>query len=478
MPDSQKKSILSSIWDWLTTYFGGNSTGVRNWLTITALASLGIMSIFGGMLGLTFASPLFFGLLIGFGAIMAAGIVGTLVSGIFSLYNDYQEYKKQPGSDKNYLLDLLGRLWQWIQDHPICTLALALALFIMIYFIISALLPGAIIIATPAMLLISHALGGLNLTFIACAMYAFTWSSMMIFCDMISRSWDFVFGNDFSKLWNSLFPNNTKNTNSEQDAGQKSELSNTTALPSKQGILDFARPLTQLENNTATLKPGEMVRYNPTIKVLTEITENSNEPGSYNRKFVNGPIEQITFICRPNKSPCNLSDFSSYLLIAYNQASKEYFFLNISQEQAKDLGVCQRFFQQFSGTNQDAKFDVLFFKVDPLFDASENQIIPAKNRASFIDEKDLFDQDKTPLRTTQQRINEEEGNQVTSTGLVHMRSQATKVSFTLCDKQLTKFSRLHTHPKPSREKYRVWDIENNEEPKKQPTSIPSPEKKS
>lgn len=114
-------------------------------------------------------------------------------------------------------------------DHPICTLGLALALFIMVYFIISALLPGAIIIATPAMLLISHALGGLNLTFIACAMYAFAWSSMMIFCDMISRSWNFFFGDDFSKLWNWLFPNNIKNTNTNQDEAQESELSDSTA---------------------------------------------------------------------------------------------------------------------------------------------------------------------------------------------------------------------------------------------------------
>ena len=98
MPDNPKKSQTR---EFLTTYFGGDSTGVRNWLVVTAILTTILITLFIG-LGTTIGSPLYFGLLIGFGALTAASIISTLVSGIFSLYDDYQQYKNKPGLNKNY----------------------------------------------------------------------------------------------------------------------------------------------------------------------------------------------------------------------------------------------------------------------------------------------------------------------------------------------------------------------------------------
>lgn len=248
---------------------------------------------------------------------------------------------------------------------------------------------------------------------------------------------------------------------------------------SPQKASKFANLLVYRKNNIDTLivNVGEIVRYNPTTKTLTEITESTT--GSYSHKFVNKKIDRISFKCQAERNP------SGYLLIAYNQTSKEYFFLNIPFVKAQDdPNICQRFFQTFSGVNQDAKFDVLFFGVAPIkfdgtnitFDPLPNQIMPEKNIASFTNEKELIDQEKTPLRTTLQRINKEEGNQVTEIGVTYMRGRgsATQVSFTLRDRQLTKFSGLHKTP--SREQYLVWEIEKNQE--QQPTTNPSLEKKS
>lgn len=149
MPDSQTKSQL---WEFLTTYFAGNSTGVRNWLVFTSCFTFITLLVFIGFLGLTIGSPLFFGLLIGFGALMTVGIIGSLVSGIFALYNDYQAYKSQPGLDKIYWFNLAKRLWEWAKTHPFTTFLFVLSLGVFLYGIGSLVILGAAAVAAPAVL--------------------------------------------------------------------------------------------------------------------------------------------------------------------------------------------------------------------------------------------------------------------------------------------------------------------------------------
>lgn len=114
----QKKEEVypSSLWQRLKKYFGGNSTGVRNWLLIVGLLTFAILLLLGPAAPAALTAAALLGLLITAAVIASISVLATLVALINSIKADYIEYKRLQLQD-SYFLSLVLKFKAWALDH-------------------------------------------------------------------------------------------------------------------------------------------------------------------------------------------------------------------------------------------------------------------------------------------------------------------------------------------------------------------------
>lgn len=353
---------------WIKEYFGGNSKGVRNWLSIAAVGFAGIFAL--GVYSASLLPLLLSSLLIAATVIAAIGLAAALVTTIFSVYDDYQEYKKGTSSEKqsNYLFYLLFQaIPKFAAYHPITLLFLIPISLGVVAMSVIFLTYGAV--ATPLLVFVSSTLGGISLPLAGILSSLAMGLVGIMIGDIISRLMLPIMLNDAtgrSKV-NADLGNYFNQTQANY---RYSRVDNTPSHP-------FSPPKPSLN---IAVKSGEFIRLDNKI-LVTRIKE-SESSGEYTNTYGSTSTIDFThaiFECLN----------SAYLLIAYRKLpesekalNETYMFLNVSKEQSKDPEICKRFFERCSGLDKYWQFDFLLISFDQDVDETHLEI-PDKNVASW-----------------------------------------------------------------------------------------------
>ncbi len=152
MEDEQDRSgeLLTKrrFWLWAKKYWGGNSTGVRNWLLIAGIAVFVILLLLGPVVGPALPAAVLLGLLIGVGVIASISLAAAVIATIRAAMLDYAEYQKSP-KEVSYFRHLLNKFVDWMKNHPI-NFVLIVALLV---FAPLAAIPGLIGLSAVAILM-------------------------------------------------------------------------------------------------------------------------------------------------------------------------------------------------------------------------------------------------------------------------------------------------------------------------------------